>query len=66
MGTEIVPETSASFSLLTWLIAREDFINSCRRESFKSYIGFYMSDVRQLQRVECAVILCETFSFALA
>jgi hypothetical protein len=36
MGTEIVPETSASFSFLTQLIAREDFINSCRRESFKS------------------------------
>jgi hypothetical protein len=26
MGTEIVPETSASFSLLRWLIAWEDFI----------------------------------------
>jgi hypothetical protein len=31
------PETSASFSLVTRPIAREDFINSCRRESFKSY-----------------------------
>jgi hypothetical protein len=29
MGTETVPETSASFSLLTRLIAREDFINWC-------------------------------------
>jgi hypothetical protein len=38
MGIEIVPETSASFSLLTRLIAREDFINSCRHESFKSYV----------------------------
>jgi hypothetical protein len=28
MGTETVPETSASFSLLTRLKAREDFINS--------------------------------------
>jgi hypothetical protein len=37
MGTETVPETSASFSVLTQLIAREDFINSCHRESFKSY-----------------------------
>jgi hypothetical protein len=27
MGTETVPETSASFSLLTRLIAQEDFIN---------------------------------------
>jgi hypothetical protein len=34
MGTDIAPETSASFSLLTLRIAREDFINSCRRESF--------------------------------
>jgi hypothetical protein len=38
MGTETVPEMSASFSLLIQLIAQEDFINSCRHESFKSYI----------------------------
>jgi hypothetical protein len=41
MGTEIVPETSTSFGLLTRLIAREGFINSCRRESFKSYNSKY-------------------------
>jgi hypothetical protein len=35
-GTETVLETSASFSLLTRLIAREDFLNSCHHESFKS------------------------------
>jgi uncharacterized membrane protein len=35
MGTETAPAMSASFSLLTRLIAREDFINSRRRESFK-------------------------------
>jgi hypothetical protein len=35
MGTETAPAMSANFSLLTWLIAREDFINSRRRESFK-------------------------------
>jgi hypothetical protein len=38
MGTEIIPEMSASFSLLTRLIAREEFINSCCHESFKSYM----------------------------
>jgi len=27
MGTEMVPETSAVFNELTWLIAREDFTN---------------------------------------
>jgi hypothetical protein len=37
MGTELVPETSI-FKQLTRLIAREDFINVSRRESFKSYI----------------------------
>jgi hypothetical protein len=41
MGIEIVPETSANFSLLTRRIAREDFINLCRRESFKSYNSIY-------------------------
>jgi hypothetical protein len=24
-------------NIVTWLVAREDFIKSCRRESFKSY-----------------------------
>jgi hypothetical protein len=28
MGTETVPETSASFNVLTWLIARNDFIKN--------------------------------------
>jgi hypothetical protein len=43
MGTEIVPETSASFSVLKLLMAREDFINSCRRDSFISYIRFFIT-----------------------
>jgi hypothetical protein len=30
-------ETSVSFIHLTRLIAREEFIESCRRESFRSY-----------------------------
>jgi hypothetical protein len=37
MKTETVLETSVSFIRLTRLIAREDFIESCRRESFRSY-----------------------------
>ena len=39
MGTEIVPETSCFISILTLLIAREDFITSCRRASFKSQVS---------------------------
>jgi hypothetical protein len=39
MGTEMIPETLAIFSQLTRLIAREDFINVCRRESFRSYLS---------------------------
>jgi hypothetical protein len=38
MGTELVPETSVIFNLLTLLIAREDFINFSRCECFWSYI----------------------------
>jgi hypothetical protein len=34
--TELIPETSI-FNQLTRLIAREDFINVSRRESFRSY-----------------------------
>jgi hypothetical protein len=36
MGTELVPETLYS-NELTRLCAREDYIESCRRESFKTY-----------------------------
>ena len=36
MGTESVPEMSF-LNHLTRLVAREGFIKSCRRESFKSY-----------------------------
>jgi hypothetical protein len=36
MGTELVPETLYS-NELTQLCAREDYIESCRRESFKTY-----------------------------
>jgi hypothetical protein len=36
MGMELVPETSI-FNKLTWLIAREDFIDVSRCESFRSY-----------------------------
>jgi hypothetical protein len=36
MGAEMVPETSVIFKQLTWMIAREDFINVCQCESFTS------------------------------
>jgi hypothetical protein len=38
MGTEMVLQTSVIFNQLTWLVGRENFINVCRRESFRSYI----------------------------
>jgi hypothetical protein len=47
MGTELVPETLYS-NELTRLCARENCIESCRRESFKTYTSsvdfraFYM------------------------
>jgi hypothetical protein len=37
IGTELVPETLYS-NELTRLCAREDYIESCRREIFKTYI----------------------------
>jgi hypothetical protein len=37
MGMELVPETLYS-NKLTLLCARENYIESCRRESFKTYI----------------------------
>jgi hypothetical protein len=42
IGTELVPETSYSKEL-TRLCAREDYIELCRRESFKTYIVSYPS-----------------------
>jgi hypothetical protein len=41
MGTDLVPETSCILNHLTRLEARESFIESCRRESFKSYILYH-------------------------
>jgi hypothetical protein len=40
MGTELVPETLYS-NELTRLCAREDYIESCRRESFKTYMTIF-------------------------
>jgi hypothetical protein len=37
MGTELLPET-LHLNELTRLCAREDYIESCRRERFKTYI----------------------------
>jgi hypothetical protein len=39
METEPVPET-LYLNQLTRLIAREDYIESCRRESLKTYTGY--------------------------
>jgi hypothetical protein len=39
MMTEMVLETSVTYRCLTWLLAREDFIESSRRESSRSYIS---------------------------
>jgi hypothetical protein len=36
MGTELLPETSESLHILTLLSARKNFIECCRRESFKT------------------------------
>jgi hypothetical protein len=44
MGTELVPETLYS-NELTRLCAREDYIESCRRESFKTYNFIFFSHV---------------------
>jgi hypothetical protein len=41
MKTEMVLETSVSFIRLTRLIAREDFIECCRRESFRSHMSVF-------------------------
>jgi hypothetical protein len=41
IGTEPVPETLYS-NELTRLCAREDYIESCRRESFKTYNVIYV------------------------
>jgi hypothetical protein len=38
MGTEMVSETSVIFNQMTWLIARDYFINVGLRENFRSYI----------------------------
>ena len=39
MGTERFPETLCFLSELTRLTAREDYIATCRRESFKSHVS---------------------------
>jgi hypothetical protein len=42
MGTELVPETSKNLHILTQLSARENIIEFCRRESFKTCILEYI------------------------
>jgi hypothetical protein len=37
MGKEMIPEMSAVFNKLIWLIAQDDFINVSYHESYTSY-----------------------------
>lgn len=37
MGTQLVQETSENLNIVTWLSARENFVEFCLRESFKTY-----------------------------
>jgi hypothetical protein len=48
-----VPETLENFHTLTLLFVREDFIEFCRRESFKTYTltAPYKSEVSQPKRI---------------
>jgi len=39
MGMEIIPETLEKLHILTRLTTRENFVEFCRRESFKAYIN---------------------------
>ena len=47
MGTVLVPETSEYIHILTRLAARENFIEFCRRQSFKIYYPLFLSDFRK-------------------
>jgi hypothetical protein len=49
MGTELVPETLYS-NELTRLCAREDYIESCRRESFKT-CTFIIRNLQQIHEL---------------
>ena len=41
MGTGSIPATLENFQTLTRLSARDDFIEFCRHESFKTYLLYY-------------------------
>jgi len=43
MGTELVLESSENLHILTRLSARENFIEFCRRESFKTSLQLLQS-----------------------
>jgi phosphatidylserine decarboxylase len=53
MGTEPVPETY--LNQLMQLIAREDYTESCRRESFKTYVTKYALDMSFLYMRQPAI-----------
>jgi hypothetical protein len=63
MGTETVPETSCFLNILTRLIAREDFITSCRRESFKSQDRQCMYTETQKRVRETAVVMDSNYYY---
>jgi hypothetical protein len=52
MEMEQVPEMLYLLNHLTWLIAQEDYIKSCRPESFKTYImHLYGEDINRKIRL---------------
>jgi hypothetical protein len=66
MGTELVLETLYS-NELTRLCAREDYIESCRRESFKNYISYKTFEFVKCKTVKLIILsykLKSTFKIA--
>jgi hypothetical protein len=59
MGTEPVPET-LYLNQLTQLMAREDYIESCHRESFKTYTFLSVAQINDFIRI---LLLAVAFLF---
>ena len=59
LGTESVPERLESFNILTRLLARENFIEICRRENIKTYIIrlFGCSNTGNLQEFSVIIVV---------
>jgi hypothetical protein len=64
MGTELVPETLYS-NELTRLCAREDYIESCGRESFKIYASKLLCPEYEVNTWRCGPILPRNVLFCL-